>query len=303
MFSPKPVILMYHSIQEHSPKHDVFGLRVSLRNFSNQIEFISHERTPLPLDEFVNLMESGTLPFDAAAVTFDDGYADNLLIAKPVLDRYSVPATLFLATGLIGESEFWWDRLERMILESATPIHEIGILLDNSGFALDSDAGLLHRGAFFTILHKKLLNAPTQVREGVIDHLANKIQPRASDDIRRPLTEAEVRSLANDGLTSIGAHTVTHPWLPNLNPSELMSELSESKRVCEDLFGRPSCSFAYPFGAYDDDTREAVKAAGFTLACATIASPMLESSNRFALPRIQVKDWTADQLAQVMGHR
>jgi Polysaccharide deacetylase len=51
-------------------------------------------------------------------ITFDDGYADNLYNAAPLLDRYDVPATLFLATGYIdGAREFWWDALERMLLE------------------------------------------------------------------------------------------------------------------------------------------------------------------------------------------
>jgi hypothetical protein len=50
-------------------------------------------------------------------VTFDDGYADNLLNGKPILTRYGIPATLFLATGTIGSSsEYWWDELARLIL-------------------------------------------------------------------------------------------------------------------------------------------------------------------------------------------
>src|SRR5262249_21720858 len=107
-----PLILMYHSIPRQVHAYDTFALQVGAQHFCDHMKIISQERIPLPLGEFVDLLDRGDLPADAVAITCDDGYANNLLIAKPVLDRFAVPATIFLATGSLGADEFWWDRLE-----------------------------------------------------------------------------------------------------------------------------------------------------------------------------------------------
>ena len=51
------------------------------------------------------------------AVTFDDGYLDNILNAKPILEKFEIPATVFVCAGMIGrDGELWWDQLERALL-------------------------------------------------------------------------------------------------------------------------------------------------------------------------------------------
>ena len=81
------------------------------------------------VDEFVERLRNKTLPANAVAVTFDDGYRDNLVHAKPVLARYGVPATLFLATGFIDQdAPFWWDELASMILASTQAAHDRQVL-------------------------------------------------------------------------------------------------------------------------------------------------------------------------------
>src|SRR5262245_38516522 len=112
---PKPAILMYHRVADLP--YDPWGLAVSPRRFAAQIAFLKAERQPLPMDTFVEKLEDGTLSPHAVAVTFDDGYLDNLTHAKPVLDQADVPATVFLATGQLGQNrEFWWDELARLVL-------------------------------------------------------------------------------------------------------------------------------------------------------------------------------------------
>src|SRR5215470_438384 len=93
---PAPAILMYHRVAEI--RFDPWGLAVAPAAFEEQLEVLCRTREPLPMSEFVGRLARGTLSDRAVALTFDDGYADNLLAAKPILAKYGVPATVFLTT-------------------------------------------------------------------------------------------------------------------------------------------------------------------------------------------------------------
>jgi peptidoglycan/xylan/chitin deacetylase (PgdA/CDA1 family) len=106
--SPRGVILLYHRIA--GPRHDPLFLDVSPSNFDAQLSVISRTCAALRLDEFEALRRAGRLPARAAAVTFDDGYADNLHAAAPLLARHGIPATVFVTAAMVGSaSGFPWD--------------------------------------------------------------------------------------------------------------------------------------------------------------------------------------------------
>src|SRR5438034_5569247 len=110
-----PAILMFHRVADVSP--DPWALSITPSMFESQMRALASHRIPLSMTEFVNRLESGTLPEKAVAVTFDDGYVDNLRVAKPVLEDVGIPATVFLTTGYLGQKkEFWWDEAARLIL-------------------------------------------------------------------------------------------------------------------------------------------------------------------------------------------
>lgn len=103
-----PVILLYHRIAE--PRSDPWGLCVSPERFRAQLAMLVAERRVLPLDELVSRLAAGDAPRFATAITFDDGYADNLEAAAPLLEEAGLPATLFVTSGAIGSGEpFMWD--------------------------------------------------------------------------------------------------------------------------------------------------------------------------------------------------
>src|SRR4051812_35493116 len=95
-----PVILMCHRIAE--PAWDPWALSIAPARFDEQLRRLTAERIPLSMTELVARLEAGTLPSRAVALTFDDGYVDNLRAAKPILEEHRVPATVFLTTGYVG---------------------------------------------------------------------------------------------------------------------------------------------------------------------------------------------------------
>ena len=130
-----PAILMYHRIA--TPDVDPWGLSVSPERFAEQVHALRARRTTLSMDAFVARLRSGALPHDAVALTFDDGYLDNLRRAKPILEAAGVPATVFLTTGRIGTGEeFWWDELARMVLSRAEPL-SANVTVDANGLQID----------------------------------------------------------------------------------------------------------------------------------------------------------------------
>jgi peptidoglycan/xylan/chitin deacetylase (PgdA/CDA1 family) len=101
----------------------------------------------------------------------------------------------------------------------------------------------------------------------------------------RPMTEFELRTLADNSLFEIGGHTATHPSLPTLAPGEQEREIVFSSRVLEAITGKPIRTFSYPFGNWDKSTRDTVIAAGFDCAVAGAHRRVRSDDNQFALPR------------------
>jgi peptidoglycan/xylan/chitin deacetylase (PgdA/CDA1 family) len=105
-FAGGALILGYHRVAE--ARHDPDRMCVSPRHFAEQLEVVRGCARPVSLAQLVSYLADGRLPPRLVAFTFDDGYADNLSHAWPLLERFEVPATLFVATGYIGGS-FPWD--------------------------------------------------------------------------------------------------------------------------------------------------------------------------------------------------
>lgn len=101
-------ILLYHRIAD--VKDDPHLLTVSVRNFNDQIDWLSRNFQVIPLLKLVSQIKSNALNSKAVCITFDDGYADNFYNALPILKKYEVPATIFVTSGMIGKKiPFYWD--------------------------------------------------------------------------------------------------------------------------------------------------------------------------------------------------
>jgi peptidoglycan/xylan/chitin deacetylase (PgdA/CDA1 family) len=131
-FARRGVILLYHRVA--SPGLDPDRLAVTSSHFDAQLRVLSTLGQPLGLEEFERRRRDGTLPERAVAVTFDDGYQDNLLEAAPALARARIPATVFVATGRTGGARgFWWDELAALLLTGERPSCTLPLALDDGG--------------------------------------------------------------------------------------------------------------------------------------------------------------------------
>ncbi|GEM_PF-642739 len=104
---------------------------------------------------------------------------------------------------------------------------------------------------------------------------------------RNHLLKGQLQEIAQDGLVEIGAHTVHHVWLKGQLLKTVANEIFQSKIALEQLIGKPVVSFAYPFGAFDQQAREAVRNVGFGSALSTIAGIEQKEENKYFLYRLR----------------
>jgi peptidoglycan/xylan/chitin deacetylase (PgdA/CDA1 family) len=290
---PLPVILMYHSVDDRCGRSDMWGLSVAPANFASQIEALVSERTIVPLEDLARCVRAGRVPRGLAAITFDDGYANNATTAKPILERHSAPATLFYVTAAAKTPGFWWDRLERIVTQAPSLPGMLSIQLVKRTMEIPVEG--VDRTEALLRIWSRVRELDTDDRECAIASMADMLAVEPHDLALRPLTIDEVEQLHGETF-SIGVHTHTHPSLPQLGPVELAREIADSQAICEHLLQRKVPAFAYPFGDYDERVRAAVAQAGLTIACTTVDRSVRPDDDCLALPRVAVGNWSGDQL-------
>ncbi len=257
-------ILTYHRVND---EQDPFFTAVPTQVFERQMAYIARTYPVLTVEELAERMRRGGLPRNALAITFDDGYRDTLTHAAPILARYGLPATIFVATGFIGTAEVpWFDRLAMAVkvtkaLSLQAPWGE-AVSLVTPGERL--------RAVERTLGYLKRL--PDEHLRRRLDELLDAL---GSTDQRcfknLMLTWDDVHALAGLGF-SIGAHTVNHPILSRVSAERAWTEILGSRTMIESACGRPPLAFAYPNGRSEDYTQSVarlVREAGFTCAVTT----------------------------------
>ncbi len=296
---PRPAILMYHRVAP--VELDPWDITVSPKRFEQQIAFLARHRKPLPMEELVRRFHDATLPANAIGVTFDDGYRDNLVVAKPILEKYGVPATVFIATGYVGRvSPFWWDELGNMILTEPDPLDHAQVCGEVQvnlkwGMPEKADADRTWRGwdpprsarqSCFQRLWGYLQSASDTQRTVVMDAIRSILKMKA-DPLSLPMNRQEVAELIKGGLITVGAHTVTHPALTDLDREARWAEITLSGEQCFELVGHEVPGFAYPYGNFDERVCEDLVQSRFSWACTTEGFFLGdERPNLFTLPRL-----------------
>ena len=317
--APRPTILLYHRVARVATDPQL--LSVTPERFVEQLQLIADMRDLVSLADLVRHRDERRYR-QAVAVTFDDGYSDNLHGAKPLLERAGVPATVFVTSGHVGGVRpFWWDELEELLLWPGRLPTRLSVEVgkETLHWELGNDANYsaehmaLRRGwnlleperhgprqELYRRLCQRLRPLEDSERERTLESLRSVAErvPR-DDEAPRPLTGEELTRLADGGLVEIGAHTVTHPVLSRLAEGRQEEEVAGSKRALEELIDRPVESFAYPYGGpgdVDEMTVSVVRRTGFRRACATEGGPRRARRDAFRLPRMVVRDWSAAEL-------
>lgn len=309
---PGPAILMYHQVVELEDDH--WAMAVTPRNFEEHLQVLRQHCRPLGLPHLTTDMIRGQLDPRSVVITFDDGYRDNLLNAKPLLERYDVPATVFVVGDAIGrDTEFWWDELHYVFMSDHPLPESLELTIAGRkrtwrlaeqnafpGLRTRWTRARLHR-ALWDELRLRPASERSEVLAALREWAGHPLRVRPG---RQVMNEAELLELASGHLIEIGAHTMSHPRLSALHPEDQFAEVREGKAHLEEILGHTITSFSYPFGGTFDVTRESVKAvrmAGFTRACTMRQGVTRPSTNLLRLPRIAVGDWSGEEFERRMA--
>jgi peptidoglycan/xylan/chitin deacetylase (PgdA/CDA1 family) len=259
--SPHPgvAVLVYHAVrQDNGPLGTMRfdALHVTRRRLDEHCRAVRDLGcTPIALSDWQEVAEGlRPLPKRAVMVTFDDGYRSVLTEALPILERYEVPAMVFVCTGPVERRErFWYDALAE------------------------------HEGEAAVAAAKSLDFQAWRAR------VEASAMPVADDDPHAPLTVDELRRLADHPLITIGAHTVSHAILRRAPVSIQEEEIGIAKATLDKWLGRRVDAFAYPNGQpgtdYDECTVDIVRDCGFRHAFTTVEGFAVPAERPFEHPR------------------
>lgn len=275
-------ILMYHRV---SPKQDNWSFEpINPQSFERQMQYFCRSCEILSLDKLAQYIQQGkSLPEKAVVITFDDGYKDNYLYAYPILKKYHVPATIFLATGHIGTSKlFWWDKVSYAIQH--TRVEELG-LNELGSHSLRSE---LDKSRVNSIVTERLKKSSDGEKNLLIEKLLQISGVDISADLGKELILSwdEVKEMSNGGI-AFGAHSVSHPVLVNMPLEQAKWEIIQSKKDVEEKLAQPVTAFSYPNGDFNAELVNFIKESGFTCAVAVSPCKLITSrDNLYQLSRI-----------------
>ncbi len=273
-------VLIFHRVLPQSDP--LFPTEVDARTFDAMLGWIGGLFNVLPLDEAVTALRAGRLPARAAAITFDDGYADNEEVALPILQRHRMPATFFIASGFLDGGRMWNDT----IIESVRLCPADTLELRPMGLGVHPLSDWTARRTAVLDIIRQVKYRPMPERLLLAAEIAERARVQPSDQLM--MRSEQVRNLRSAGM-QIGAHTVSHPILAKTSAEEARAEILHSRAALQSLLGEAVTLFAYPNGRAANDYLPAhaqlAQELGFAAAVTTDWGAAGSSTDPYRLPR------------------
>lgn len=304
LVAPQLSILIFHRVVANPDP--LFPSEPDAKRFDRLMRFVAKTFNVMPLGDAAAKLSTGTLPKQALSITFDDGYADNAEIALPILQRYGLTATFFVASGFLDGGLMWNDAVIEAIRNckrdevDLSPLglgHVVVKSIDDRRKALGE---LLPRIKYTTLAERKAAIAQLN-RCCDISWQPSNLMMRSD----------QVQQLHSAGM-EIGGHTINHPILTTLSAAEAESEITGNRQALESLINAPVEVFAYPNGRperdYDQIHVTLLRQVGFRAAVSTAQGVCRTGDDLFQLPRFtpwspSMSGWALQLLANQRQRR
>lgn len=287
--SAKAVILLYHQVI--NAEYDPLRLAVSPRDFLAQMRYLKKNYNIISLDKLASYLKQGRIPGKSVVITFDDGYVDNYLYARPILEKLEIPATIFIVSSYVNTNGlFWWDRLAQIFHpERKLPTLPLKINKINFFYKLTNPD---ERKQVFWYVWGLLRYLSPRVINRIVSCLGQWAKlDETENSLYRAMNEKELKKMAKSRLFRIGAHTHQHSQLSQQTLTLQRREIKKSKRELEKIIQSPVNLFSYPYGSkkdYNTQTVRILKESGFAAACSNFVGTIEHKCNPYELPRLQL---------------
>jgi len=264
-------ILNYHRVlPSNKVDNSLVNIAVSTDNFIYQLNYLTTNFDVISLDDLLLHLKSKSNEFKIA-ITFDDGYSDNLDYAYPILEKFKAPATIYIITKFINNQFIpWWVKLDHFIKNNKK-------IIDNK------------KKIFEFYKNKILLSDQLTVDKIILSIIGinNKLKYN-----KIFLNQKEIQSLGKQKLITIGSHSHSHYNFSQLTQEQTLRELRISKSILEKIIKKKILHFSYPYGGYANINfkhTKLLKNLGYLSAVTTI-SKKLYQPYQFELPRVFVNN-------------
>lgn len=279
--SPRLSILIFHRV--HARADTILPSEPDATRFALLMRFVARSFRVMTLGEAASRLANEELPPRALVVTFDDGYADNVEVALPILQRYGVPASFFISTGFLDGGRMWNDSVIEIIRACAADELD----LESFGIGRRSLSGAVERRSVIGELLSRIKYLALAERDEAIVRLQRLAGVRDLPNGLMMRSE-QVRQLQRAGM-EIGAHTAHHPILTTLAPADAEREISSGRQRLEEIIDTPVDVFAYPNGKpvrdYDQTHVAILRRLGFRAAVSTAPGVARAGDGLLELPR------------------
>lgn len=275
------VLIFHRVVAEPDP---LFPGEVDARRFEAICSWLRNWFQVLPLDQAVRRLREGSLPSRAAAISFDDGYADNHDIAMPILQRHGLCAGFFIASGFLDGGCMWNDLVIDAIRRCRLDQFPADSL--QTGLPPLPLADWEQRRTAVMQLLRAIKYLPMVERDAQVERI--RLLAGVSDRPQPMMSSAQLRAMQAAGMV-IGAHTVHHPILARLDREAARAEIAGGRAALQQCLQAPVDLFAYPNGKPGEDfspeSLELVREQGFEAAFTTATGAANASTDRHLLPR------------------
>jgi len=276
-----------HTVRNYSGKH------IQSDNFEKCISILAAYGKPLTMNQVLQHLENGqSFVPGSFAITFDDGFENNISVAKPILERYKVPAMIYLTTNFIDNNQMSWiDKIEYAVQH--TKKNKIRIVQTNKKYSLmDSDEKIAFLMTIRRFVKSTASCNPTVFSNQVCADLGFSGKIIADDPLDKKLTWEQINFInQNDLLISFGGHSHMHSILSYLSYEDLCFELDTSLSLLKQKGGISPVHYSYPEGlahCYSKTVIDELKIRGVRCCPTAISGVNSAKTNPFELFRIMV---------------